>query len=142
QTGAEVLSFRAHQEEVWALAASPDGNLLASGGADGATRLWEAATGKLVRTMATAGKAHHLTFSPDGAFLAAAAHDWTARVWDTQTGVEVHVLRGHTAALEGIAFSPDGRHPATAGGDRTIKLWDAASGQQALSPKGHPGKAR
>ena len=40
-----------HTASVWAVAFSPDGNTLASGGADQTVRIWDVKTGELIKTL-------------------------------------------------------------------------------------------
>jgi WD40 repeat protein len=40
----EEATLTGHRDRVWALAFSPDGNLLATGSPDGTVRLWRAAS--------------------------------------------------------------------------------------------------
>ena len=70
-------------------------------------RLWDASTGKLIRTMPGHTNAvMGLAFSPDEKRLASISSDQTARLWDGETGQLIAVLRGHTGRLTSVPFTP------------------------------------
>jgi len=75
-TGKELQALRGHEASILALAFSPDGKLLATGGRDETLRLWDAVTGKLLCSLDTlGGPVRALAFSLDGKQLAAGASD-------------------------------------------------------------------
>jgi WD40 repeat protein len=118
-----------HQREVYSVAFSPDGHLLASGSGDNTIKLWEVASGALRQTLGGHQyMVESVAFSPDGRRLASGSEDGTIKLWDVAKGTLKQTLSGHSNWVLSVAFSPDGRLLASGSMDKTIKLWDAASG--------------
>jgi Tol biopolymer transport system component len=129
-----------HTGNVYGVAFSPDGQLLATASWDQTARVWDPATGEHLRTLTGhTGYVCGVAFSPDGRLLATASWDQTARVWDPATGGHLRTLTGHTGYVWGVAFSPDGRLLATASGDKTARVWDPATGGHLRTLTGHTG---
>jgi WD40 repeat protein len=123
-TGQELRTFSGEGLEVYGIALSPDGKVLAMGRQDGSVTLWDVSSGdKLYQLVGHAGLVPRLAFSHDGTRLTTASFDKFAKVWDVQTGQELVTLYGNTSNVFGVAFGPNGRHVATAGGDGTVRIY-------------------
>ena len=147
-----------HDHEVWSLAFSPDGTVLASGDLRGVIKLWSIATGRLLRTLpGHTGVVRGLAFSPDGRTLASGSHDGTIRFWRV---VEPHDFLRPSWFLDSpllglslvkkqilylgppgtfqqsVAFRPDGSLLVSGSANGNVTIWDVATGkfQQALVP--------
>ncbi len=126
---------------VYSLAFSPNGKIVGTGWAKndhGKLRLWESATGKLLREIGD----HYphveaIAFTADSKLVASSGGRDATCIWDTATGKELHRC---WAYAEGISFSPDGKTLATGGNDGTVRLWNVATGKEQLLPaSGHQG---
>src|SRR5205823_1513416 len=132
-----------HGGPVLAAAFSPTESLLATGGGDWALRLWDPATGKLVRQCHNiGGTVWALAFAPDGRSIAGSvemAGVRTARLWDARTGQELRKLEGAADRVLAVAFSADGKTLAggTQGGQ--VLLWDVATGKKGRQFVAHEG---
>lgn len=142
QTGAHIKALTGHTQRVNAIAYSPDGKTIVSGGADGTVRLWDVATGKQKANLPHESwinflfpwlnpSVNSVAYSPDGKTVAAIGMDGKLRLWDTQTTQLKAILIGHTGSVNAVVYSPDGKVIATAGDrtDDTVRLWDAVTGE-------------
>jgi RNA polymerase sigma factor (sigma-70 family) len=119
---------------VVAVAFSPDGKLLAAGGAeDRSIRVWDMQTGKL-KHLLTGHEIKSLAFAADGNTLASAGMDGKIVLWDVAKEKARVTLQGHDKDDQGrgpwalgVVFAPDGRTLASGGSDGTVRFWRLAA---------------
>jgi serine/threonine protein kinase len=117
------------------IAASPDEQLLAVGGVDGAVRIWHLESRASLHTLRSrvhlrtghAALTTSLAFTADGTLLAAGHLDGSIFVWDPVTGRELEAQLRHEGAVGGVAFIHDGETLVSGGRDATVKYWEVAA---------------
>jgi WD40 repeat protein len=116
---------------------SPNGKrLVGVSGKD--LKVWDAATGKVVRSLEVADDRATAACGPGGKFVAAGRSGKEAVVWDTDTGTVAHTLpRGAGTTVLGVAFSPDACRFATTTGSATVRVWDLTTGGLLHELRGH-----
>ncbi|MEA5506052.1 caspase family protein [Halotia wernerae UHCC 0503] len=124
-----------HNSWVTSVSFSPDGQMLASGGADNTIQLWSD-SGKLLATLnGHSDGVNSVSFSPDGQMLASASTDNTIKLW-SRNGKLLATLNGHSDGVNSVSFSPNGKLIASGSNDNTIKLW-SISGKLLATFSGH-----
>lgn len=120
-------------ERMRSMAWSPDGRLFAGGYQDYRTRIWDARTGRLVRTLEghrdlaissnSAGIAD-VAWSPDGRLLVTAGYE-DFRVWDTNTWRQIQTLgpgkRGRVATR--VAWLFDSKIVVGGHSSGSVRIW-------------------
>jgi hypothetical protein len=121
------------------LAFSPSGRTLAVADNDGGIYLWNAATGRLTRTIATPGSygpALAVAFSPDGSTVAGAFKDGMTRLWYASTGRLIRAMTDPATGSRGVqavTFSTDGGTLATGDSNGSTYLWKVRTGALAAT---------
>jgi WD40 repeat protein len=130
-----------HAARILDIAASPDGKFLITASADKTAKLWEASSGKLLKTFrppvgaGPEGVLHAVTLSPDATLVATAGltgaswdGNYCVYLFDAATGEVRQRLTGFPLPVKRLAFSLDGRLLAVglhnSGGVYLIRLAD------------------
>jgi len=127
--------------QIFDLAYSPDGHLLALAGYQEVRLVDPATKQELASLKGHAGTVRAIAFSRDGKLLAAAgglpARSGEVLIWDVEQRKLLHTIHGHVDCIYGVAFSPDGQSIATASYDKLVKLFDIASEKEIRTYKDH-----
>jgi WD40 repeat protein len=111
------------------LAFSADGSVLltASNYSNYEAKLWDIATGRLIRTFSTEGNlVSSAALSPDKKYIALSVAK-TVTLWDTQSGEALRSYAVNDNRTQ-VAFGDNGRVVVTAG-NSAVKIWDTESGK-------------
>jgi RNA polymerase sigma factor (sigma-70 family) len=120
-----------------AVAYSPDGRLIASAALHTPVRIWNATTGKTIRSLPGDNSGvFSLAFSPDGNLLVSGESTGIVRFWEIATGKEVRRLAAHKNWVSGLAFARDGQTLLTSG-DGIIRVWQVRTGTEMTPDRGH-----
>jgi WD40 repeat protein len=138
ETGKEKsMQIAGHNAPVRAVAFSPDGRLLVTGGNNGQTRVWDAATHRELRALQNQS-AERVSFSPDGRqLLISSSENDSITVWDTREWkTTLELLKGSEVDCDHASFTPDGKaiiavtYKNSATDKNTLRIWDKTSGKQ------------
>jgi eukaryotic-like serine/threonine-protein kinase len=117
---------------VHSIAFSSDGERLACAGGDGAVKVRNSRTGKVLKTIPAAhkGYASSIAFHPDGNHLLSVGEDRLVKVWDLTTDPPSNVFERPCDAVHVVgtayaaAFSPLNPNHFAVGFEGTLRIWD------------------
>lgn len=129
-TGDEVASYRGHSTQITGMDIHIQANLVASAASDGTLALWEAGSGREVRTIAAAPEQRWfsaLAFSPDGSRLVTGSLAGDLSFWNPQSGELISTINLRAGSILALNFRSDGRQIAVSTRDGGILLLDPVS---------------
>jgi hypothetical protein len=121
-----------HDGPVRALAITPDGRRLITGGDDHTIRICDLATGRLERTLrGHTDSVRAVAVTPDGRRIVSGGAYDTVRVWDLASGQFVHAIAGQGGyrAVNAVAVAPDGGKIVWGGAGAAVQVWDLTNGR-------------
>lgn len=135
----QATSIQASPRALYFVVHSPDGQRIATAGADAVLRIHDARRGRVLSEITTGQvEVNGVAFSPDGRRLASAGDDGAVRVWDLSSRRELLNIEAHQDKAYQVAFSADGAELYSCGsGDKNIRAWNATSGKPINALTGH-----
>ena len=128
--GTRVHTFKGHDDALWALAVTPDGQHIISG-AD-SVKVWSVASKSLVSTCEghtdeEVDEVLSVAAMPDSQRILSGAGDGTVRVW-LLDGTLKNTFKLHNNQVLALVAMSDNQHAISASYDETVKLFNVNDG--------------
>src|SRR6266699_2778897 len=136
--GTTFFVYGGHSDFVSAVAWSPNGRYIASGGWDNTVQVWDVNNGTNYRTYTRHSDfVSALAWSPDSRYIAVGGSNRWIDVLNAKKGNLVLTYYGHDNVVNTLAWSPDSRYIASGDRDHIVQVWQAKTGSILVTYRGH-----
>lgn len=126
--------WEGHTNVVAAVACSPNGGYVASGGWDAKVVIWHSDGRKAKDSLLGHSEpVRTVAFSPDSKILASGSDDKTIRLWDVEMGEGLRLIQ-HNDWITCVTFSHNGGLLAGGSHDFAVTIWDVNTGERYKEP--------
>ena len=134
--------LQGHEDIVHAVAWSPDGSRLVSGGWDNTLRLWDVGSGEQIGIADLGEQLLTVAWLPLNGQIAATTWGNEIAIFEAETMRQLGELIGFEDSVQHLRVSPNGQWLAAADSNEnsTIRVWDAESGDLKLEFPAHDGE--
>ena len=135
--------FKGHTAPVFSVKMDDEGKKLLSGSMDKSLKLWDAVTGKCLKTLeGHLGYVNAVDMSADGKFAISGggeliSEDYDLKYWDLENCKVIHNLEGHSGLIRSVALDIERKVALSGGTDNLIKLWNLEDGSCIETFEGH-----
>lgn len=134
----KCISKLNHKNPVNAVAITPDGKKLVSGGLAASLYIWLVSKEVLLEALpGHTGPINSIAISNDGRLILSGSDDRTVRVWDMKLSKCTAILSGHKGPITSVVSSSDGLHALSGSADKTIRIWNLKTGKCVAVLEGH-----
>jgi WD40 repeat protein len=144
----KVVNLGTHDDGLWAVAYSPNGDLVATGSWDGTVKFWriirknDQLQARQLPDRELRYENQHilsLAFDPTGQWIAIGISNGVIDVRSLANGDSYTINHAHAGFIWDLDFSPDGNQLASASDDGTIQLWSIPDFASITRLEGHSG---
>jgi WD40 repeat protein len=131
-------TIAAHDDMVFGLVGSPDGQRLATCSRDGSLCVWDVLTRKPLLRFGHPGTTQCIAFRNDGQRIVSGSDDGMVRAWDAQSGRMIRIAGKHARAVISVAYGSN-QTIASASGDGKARIWNEETGEKISELAEQPG---
>jgi WD40 repeat protein len=129
--------FDKHSDIVTSVRFSPGDSLMVTSGVDSTIKIWNRASGEMVKEIKQNSGIAYMDLSSDGNYVVTGGYDSTVRLWRITDASLIKEFKGHSGTVWAVAFSNDGKKIASGGNDGLVNIWDVEAGHLLHKLQGH-----
>jgi len=120
-----LYSQEGHHHPLYSISLQNDGSLLASGGSDTISRLWDLRTGRCIMKLEGHAQAVlTLDFSADGYRIVSGSLDQSCQIWDLRRSSCEYTIAAHNKLVKTVRCHPNNcDYFVSAGYDKEARIW-------------------